>query len=186
MDGLLVGKGEVPVRARKLGSWFIGLVAALAVAGVYGVKRQAAARMAQAERPTRNVAVSERAGRSALAAWRSGDRRRVPTPEPQQKAPASEEPAPRLDAEAPYRQLPLEALDVALGRAPAREEQTAILAARHRLASDNALAYLRLREGELDWDAYAAMLADHDQEFQHTLERLLRVPGDDLRVLTGL
>jgi hypothetical protein len=188
MDELLAGKGEMSVRARKLGRWFIGLVALLAAAGAYGVKSRATARTAQAERATANAVAPRGVDPQAVSAWLSRSRP-APAPQATQEAPATTatgDPTPRLDAEAPYRQLPLEALHVALGRAPTREEQDQILAARHRLASDNALAYLRLQEGELDWDAYAAMLADHDQEFQHSLERLLHLPGDELRALTGL
>lgn len=192
MDELLAGEGEVSVRARKLGRWFIGLVALLAV-GAYGVKRRATARPAQAESMAANgaapnAAAPTSAGPQAVAAWLSQPRT-ASAPAVQQEPPpppAIGDPTPRIDPEAPYRQLPLESLHVALGRAPTRAEQDQILAARHRLASDNALAYLRLKNGELDWDAYAAMLADHDQEFQHSLERLLHVPGDELRALTGL
>jgi hypothetical protein len=171
------------VRARNWRRWVIGLVVLLGGAGTYGMKHRATARPAQAGSAVRITTVPERAGLRALATWLRQGRR---APEVRQEAPAIVESAPRLDAEAPYRELPLDALNVALGRAPTREEQAGILAARHQLASDNAAAYLRLREGELDWDAYAAMLADHDQEFQHTLERLLRTPGGELRVLTGL
>lgn len=173
------------MRARNFGRWFIGLVALLVAVGVYGVKSRATARTATAERATTNFAAPRGADPQAIAAWLSQGRR-APAPEAKQEARATGDPTPRLDTEAPYRQLPVEALNVALGRAPTREEQDGILAARQRLASDNALAYLRLQEGELDWDAYAAMLADHDQEYQHSLEHLLHLPGDELRALTGL